>query len=485
MRDCVTVAVGARLHLGFLDLNGGLGPAFRQPRAGDRGAARRSSSSAATPRRAAPRGRRRSARRSIWRGLHRASRAAGRSPPRHARGHSRACRARLGHAARACRGGGARAGCTGSRWTWRRDALLLDRGARSGLGTGLLPCRAAWRSTAGAAPPIGPRPIIARLPFPEDWRVLLDPRSRAPRACTGRRRSPPSRRCRRSRRKLAAHLCRLALMQALPAVVERDLARFGRAVTEIQAHIGDYFGAAQGGRYRQPRVSQPRSTASQSTASKAMARAPGGRPGSRLPLRARRRGGCRTSPLAARRGIGPRTQDREGPQRRGGHSEADACQRRRERGMAEPYILHMISPLKHVSPFDVNMALDAGFDHVLPYAHVEVAEVRALVQDAMFSRPPKLCAAHRHLHRRQERRARARHAGGGEGGAVPALRSSPSSPIRPARSRPARRMVACVERVLKEKKQRELKGLRVAIFGATGVVGVRRRRHLRAGGRRR
>ena len=58
--------------------------------------------------------------------------------------------------------------------------------------------------------------------------------------------------------------------------------------------------------------------------------------------------------------------------------------------MAEPYILHMISPLKHVSPFDVNMALDAGFDTVVPYAHVEVAEVRALVQDAIFSRPPKL-----------------------------------------------------------------------------------------------
>jgi methylene-tetrahydromethanopterin dehydrogenase len=32
-------------------------------------------------------------------------------------------------------------------------------------------------------------------------------------------------------------------------------------------------------------------------------------------------------------------------------------------------------------------------------------------------------------------------------------------------------MVSCVEKVLKEKKQRDLKGLRVAVFGATGVVG--------------
>ena len=32
-------------------------------------------------------------------------------------------------------------------------------------------------------------------------------------------------------------------------------------------------------------------------------------------------------------------------------------------------------------------------------------------------------------------------------------------------------MVACVEKVLRTKKQRDLKGLKVAVFGATGVVG--------------
>ena len=34
--------------------------------------------------------------------------------------------------------------------------------------------------------------------------------------------------------------------------------------------------------------------------------------------------------------------------------------------MEAPYILHMLSPLKHVSPFDVNMALDAGFTPPCP-----------------------------------------------------------------------------------------------------------------------
>jgi methylene-tetrahydromethanopterin dehydrogenase len=32
-------------------------------------------------------------------------------------------------------------------------------------------------------------------------------------------------------------------------------------------------------------------------------------------------------------------------------------------------------------------------------------------------------------------------------------------------------MVVCVEKILKEKKQRDLRGLKVAVFGATGVVG--------------
>ena len=46
---------------------------------------------------------------------------------------------------------------------------------------------------------------------------------------------------------IAAHLCRLVLMQALPAVAECDLARFGSAIRELQAHVGDYFAPRQGG----------------------------------------------------------------------------------------------------------------------------------------------------------------------------------------------------------------------------------------------
>ena len=46
----------------------------------------------------------------------------------------------------------------------------------------------------------------------------------------------------------------------------------------------------------------------------------------------------------------------------------------------------MISPQENVSPFDVNMACDAGYDVVIPYTNVNLTDVKGLVQDAIFSR---------------------------------------------------------------------------------------------------
>ncbi|MFO1048079.1 MAG: methylene-tetrahydromethanopterin dehydrogenase N-terminal domain-containing protein [Geminicoccaceae bacterium] len=52
-------------------------------------------------------------------------------------------------------------------------------------------------------------------------------------------------------------------------------------------------------------------------------------------------------------------------------------------------IPHFVTPLKNVSPFDVNMATDAGFDVIVPYTDVDLKEVAGLVQDAIFSRAPE------------------------------------------------------------------------------------------------
>ncbi len=56
--------------------------------------------------------------------------------------------------------------------------------------------------------------------------------------------------------------------------------------------------------------------------------------------------------------------------------------------MEHRYILHFLTPSRHASPFDVNMALDAGFDTVMPYTQVTIDDVGPLTQDAIFSRGP-------------------------------------------------------------------------------------------------
>ena len=56
--------------------------------------------------------------------------------------------------------------------------------------------------------------------------------------------------------------------------------------------------------------------------------------------------------------------------------------------MQKVSILHLITTAKNVSPFDVNMAYDAGFDKIMPYTNVSLDDVVALTQDAMFSRSP-------------------------------------------------------------------------------------------------
>ena len=57
--------------------------------------------------------------------------------------------------------------------------------------------------------------------------------------------------------------------------------------------------------------------------------------------------------------------------------------------MERPYILHMFTPGAQMSPFDVNMAADAGYQILTPYCHVALDAITGLTQDAIFSRGPK------------------------------------------------------------------------------------------------
>jgi methylene-tetrahydromethanopterin dehydrogenase len=54
--------------------------------------------------------------------------------------------------------------------------------------------------------------------------------------------------------------------------------------------------------------------------------------------------------------------------------------------MERKYLLYMFTTDDYVSPFDINMAYDIGFDVVIPYAHVTPQIGGLLVQDIIFSR---------------------------------------------------------------------------------------------------
>ena len=57
--------------------------------------------------------------------------------------------------------------------------------------------------------------------------------------------------------------------------------------------------------------------------------------------------------------------------------------------MERPYILHMFTPGRQMSPFDVNMAADAGYQIIVPYCEVGADAVAALTQDAIFRAAPR------------------------------------------------------------------------------------------------
>ncbi len=52
-------------------------------------------------------------------------------------------------------------------------------------------------------------------------------------------------------------------------------------------------------------------------------------------------------------------------------------------------MLYILNPGDNISPFDVSMAADAGFNHIIPFPHVQPDNVTSMVQDAIFARPPK------------------------------------------------------------------------------------------------
>ena len=134
-------------------------------------------------------------------------------------------------------------------------------------------------------------------------------------------------------------------------------------------------------------------------------------------------------------------------------------------------ILHMLDPMPHNSPFDINMAVDAGFDVLMPYSNVKLDNVYGLTQDAIFSRGP----------------AGVKRTGIFIGGrdmalAMDMLKSAKDAMVPPfevsvfadpsGAFTTAAALVACVERELLTKHNKPLNECKALVFGGTGPVGI-------------
>lgn len=129
----------------------------------------------------------------------------------------------------------------------RNLAPIVERGARSGIGIAVFEQGGLVVDGGRGENTVIP-PVVARLEFPADWRLILvlDERDLG---LHGKDEIEAFRALPVFPAKEAAHLCHLLLMKGLPALVERDIRGFGEVIAELQRSVGDYFAPAQGGRF--------------------------------------------------------------------------------------------------------------------------------------------------------------------------------------------------------------------------------------------
>ncbi len=133
-------------------------------------------------------------------------------------------------------------------------------------------------------------------------------------------------------------------------------------------------------------------------------------------------------------------------------------------------ILHFLSTQEFASPFDVNMAVDAGFKVVVPHTNARLQHTTGLVQDAIFSRPIEYgCRTGLFIGGKDALLALDMLAAA-QAALVPPFQLSafadPGGSFTTAAA-----MVALVEDIYQARTSRTLEGANVVVFGATGVVG--------------
>jgi len=135
-------------------------------------------------------------------------------------------------------------------------ALLLNRSRRSGVGV------YAFKS-GGFIVDCGHRvdnpnhvpPLLFRSDVPDDWLFVVG----LPKIKTGlsgikemeafKKLEPPS-------KELVGEVSRTVLVQMIPAIIDKDIKIFGKAMTRLDSSFGSYWEKIQGGRYSHPIIEE-------------------------------------------------------------------------------------------------------------------------------------------------------------------------------------------------------------------------------------
>ena len=133
-------------------------------------------------------------------------------------------------------------------------AALTQRGCRSGIGIGTFEY-GGLVVDGGRGIAMTPPPIIARHDFPQEWPILLI-LDNAQQGAHGEHELMAFDALPKASLETAQTLAHSVLMQALPALAERDYAEFSRAIYKLQRATGEYFAPAQGGIFKSKNVAE-------------------------------------------------------------------------------------------------------------------------------------------------------------------------------------------------------------------------------------
>ncbi len=126
-------------------------------------------------------------------------------------------------------------------------AMALQRGQRSGIGIAAFD-QGGFIIDGGVPMKAATPPMLVNYPFPKHWRIVLI-MEHYRQGVHGTQETSAFKELPTFPLGQAQAICHLTLMKLMPALIETDIDAFCEAITEIQARIGDHFSPVQGGRY--------------------------------------------------------------------------------------------------------------------------------------------------------------------------------------------------------------------------------------------